>query len=50
MDPRENPKLTPPQEGTQNPNPQPTKTNKEIDEGLRSPRILVQDLWNARYL
>jgi hypothetical protein len=48
MEAGENQNLTPPHEGTTNPNPQPTNVNMEIDEGLRCLRYLVEDLQSTR--
>jgi len=44
----ENQNLTPPQEGTTNPNPQPTNLNMEIYEWLRCLRSLVKELGSTK--
>lgn len=44
MESGNNQNMTQPQEGTTNPNPQPTNVNMEIDQGLMSLRSIVQDM------
>jgi hypothetical protein len=48
MEPEEYPNQPSPQEYAPNPKPQSTSINMEIDVGLRSLRIVIQELQNTK--